>query len=97
MGRIATNPVKNYFLIDSVKHESTCKICKRILARNQSSNQEKHIERMHKDVFKELQALKAKQLSSFKKNQRKKLKEYVVVMILIKPVTVVILLVNKKL
>lgn len=74
MGRIATNPVKNYFLIDSVKHESTCKICKRILARNQSSNQEKHIERMHKDVFKELQALKAKQLSSFKKKPAKKTK-----------------------
>lgn len=72
MGRNATNPVKSYFEYNSIDRESTCKICNRNLSGNQSSNREKHIERWHKGVYKELQASKAKQLSSFKKNPAKK-------------------------
>lgn len=54
MGRSQTNPVKTYFVYDPVEKKSTCKLCKIALARNQSSNQEKHIERLHKNVFKKL-------------------------------------------
>lgn len=57
--------IKSYIIYGSVKLQSTCQVCKSVLARIQSSNprsnHEKHIERLHKIEFKMIQASKAKQ------------------------------------